>query len=81
MPFNTTIIYRSTPSLTFNLPYYLSQHFPLVEKKWGPYGLLDWKVVHFTPGPDGKEAPYQYGAILNWKVKDSFEALTASGEP
>ena len=81
MPFNTTILYPATPSLTFDMSYYQSHHFPLVEQYWRSYGLLDWQVIIFITGAGGSDPPYKYAGIIEWKDKESFERLTKSGEP
>jgi uncharacterized protein (TIGR02118 family) len=86
MPFNSTLLYANTTSLTFNMPYYLTHHFPLVTAQWGPHGLLNWQVVQFTstPGdsdnPNGSEPPYTVQAILTWRDKECFTAAMASKE-
>jgi hypothetical protein len=28
------------------MDYYLNTHMPLVQEKWGPYGLKSWKVCY-----------------------------------
>jgi hypothetical protein len=82
MPYTTLIPYPSIPTLSFNLDYYLSTHWPLVETHWRSFGLVSWSVVGpFDPLPDGKPAPYKYAAIVTWKDKESFEKLQDSGEP
>lgn len=84
MPFNTTLLYTNTKSLTFDIPYYLSHHFPLVSEKWGPHGLLDWKIVQFqsiqgkAESSNESELPYRIQAILTWRDKDSFTEVMAS---
>lgn len=52
---------------------------PLVQKNWGPYGLTDWKIVEFAPGPDGSK-PYSVQAILTWKDEESLKNALAGGE-
>ncbi|KAJ9137134.1 hypothetical protein NKR23_g9357 [Pleurostoma richardsiae] len=34
-----TVVYPATPSLQFDLEYYIAKHIPMVEKTWKPYGL------------------------------------------
>lgn len=76
MVFNTTLLYANTSTLTFDLSYYLSNHWPLVNEKWGPHGLLDWKVVQIKPTPGDSDKPqHRIGAILNWRDEASFTAL------
>ena len=57
-------------SAKFNLDYYLTNHWPLVEKLWGPQGLLNWTV---TTG--GKDTGYSVQATLVWESLEAFENL------
>ena len=52
---------------------------PLVQKHWAQYGLTDWKVVEFNPGPDGSK-PYSVQAILTFKDGEALKAALGSGE-
>ena len=81
MPFTTTLIYPNTPKLNFNADYYASTHWPLVEKHWRSFGILDWEAHEVGKLPDGSNPPYTYVAIINWKDKASFESLQKSGQP
>lgn len=63
-----TILYPSGSDATFDMKYYLSTHMPLVQEKWGPEGLLAWKVLEF----DGK-AGYSVQATLEFPDVDTFQ--------
>jgi len=54
----------------FNMEYYNSKHMPLIEKLWGPQGLLSWTV---TTGDKG--ADYHVQATLVWESIEAFENL------
>lgn len=68
-----TILYPSGSDVKFDMKYYLSTHMPLVQEKWGPEGLLAWKVLEF----DGK-AGWGVQATLEFKDVETFQKA-ASG--
>jgi len=50
------------------MDYYMSSHMPLVQKKWGSYGLKSWKVINF--GPDAEycvQATLEFGSMEEFK--------------
>ncbi|KAK5051622.1 hypothetical protein LTR84_003274 [Exophiala bonariae] len=77
---HATVLYPGDAQ--FDLKYYLSTHLPLCEKGWKELGLVDWKVIEYTPGPDGSK-PYAIGALLSWESLESigkaFEAEATKG--
>ncbi|KIV97077.1 hypothetical protein PV10_00872 [Exophiala mesophila] len=77
MSANATVLYPAEGDSTFDLDYYLKTHMPLVAEKWGPYGLKNWTVVKFNPGPDGSQT-YTYGAILTWDSAESIGKAVSS---
>ncbi|KAJ9616479.1 hypothetical protein H2200_000198 [Cladophialophora chaetospira] len=84
MVFNATVLtldfhlqYPAESDSTFDLKYYLSSHMPLVNKKWNEYGLKDWKIIEFQPGPDGSK-PYSIGAVLTWESADGVNKALSS---
>lgn len=50
------------------MSYYLTSHMPLVEKLWGPQGLISMTV---TTGTD--DADYLVQATLVWESMDAWE--------
>ena len=68
-------IYPKSAASTFNMEYYLNTHWPLVEKLWGPQGLLSWSV---TTG--GEEADYHVQAVVFWESLDVVKNLTSVEE-
>ena len=53
----------------------MKTHMPLVESHWKQYGLEDWRVVEFGPGPDGSQ-PYSVQAILTFKDAQSMQTAS-----
>ncbi|KEZ45516.1 hypothetical protein SAPIO_CDS1840 [Scedosporium apiospermum] len=71
MTTTVTVSYESGPK--FDIDYYVTKHFAIVEEKWGPLGLLSWEVLQFDEGQQ-----YQVQAILRWKSTEAFEAASAN---
>ena len=55
--------YQAAPGGHFNIDYYGTTHFALVEKHWKKEGLLSWNVVSFI-GDD--TAPFHVLAEMVW---------------
>ncbi|KAH9826877.1 Ethyl tert-butyl ether degradation [Teratosphaeria destructans] len=68
-----TVLYPK--GVTFNMDYYLSTHMPLVQSKWGQYGLVHWKVLQFR-----EEDPYLVQATLEFESTDAFGKAAAGPE-
>lgn len=66
---NATVLYPGDAK--FDLKYYLDHHLPLCDKGWKEFGLLDWKVIEYSPGPDGSK-PYSVGALLTWESAEGI---------
>ncbi|KAI5856699.1 hypothetical protein GGS23DRAFT_588786 [Durotheca rogersii] len=60
----------------FDMDYYLATHMPLVQLKWAPLGLKNWKVIEFT----NPEAPYSVQAVLEWEDATQFAKASATPE-
>ena len=67
---------KTSDAIKFNMPYYLSTHMPLIDKVWGPHGMLRWSITEF-PDPDpfsGQAPPYRVQTTLHWKSVEDFKA-------
>ena len=75
MTLTVTVMYPNTPGSKFDMDYYLSSHFDLVGKLWGPK-LQSVRAVKGmgTPDPD-TPAPYQVMAILEVENMDVLHSL------
>ncbi|KAF7948655.1 hypothetical protein EAE96_007851 [Botrytis aclada] len=70
-----TVIYPKTETSTFGSDYYITTHMPLVQEKWGPYGLTNWIVTKLD-----ESGGYTYQTILWFESKRAFgEAVAAEG--
>jgi uncharacterized protein (TIGR02118 family) len=70
---------KSGDAITFDMPYYLSKHMPLIDKVWGPHGMIRWNITEF-PEKDplnGEPLPYRVQTTVYWKSIDDFKAAMA----
>ncbi|KAL5315242.1 hypothetical protein ACEPPN_017893 [Leptodophora sp. 'Broadleaf-Isolate-01'] len=81
MPANTTIMYADIEGDGwFDIKYYVSTHMPLVEEKWGPYGLLGWQVLKFVTPEGGEKPQYSIMALCTWETVDGAKRAVAALE-
>jgi uncharacterized protein (TIGR02118 family) len=69
MTFTSIVLYPRRENATFDLAYYKATHMPLVQKLWGPHGLLSWSVTELAPG---SPAPYSILGTLVWKDAEAY---------
>jgi len=68
MPFSTYVAYPNKPGSRFDVEYYTTKHFAVVDKLWRPLGLQSWNVTSF----DGDvTAPYLILTQFIWKDADA----------
>lgn len=60
---------------TFDMAYYKSTHMPMVQEKWGKYGLKSWKVIKF-----GDDSPYAVQATLEFGTIKEFQDAASGPE-
>ncbi|KAI5371002.1 putative EthD domain-containing protein [Septoria linicola] len=68
-----TVVYPQ--GAKFNMDYYKSTHMPLVQAKWGKYGLKSWKVIKFAD-----DAAYTVQATLEFENIKAFQDAASSPE-
>jgi uncharacterized protein (TIGR02118 family) len=66
-----SVLYKQ--GTTFDMDYYRSTHMPLVQEKWGPYGLKSWQVIQLPP-----DSPYIVQATLEWDSAEDVQKAQAS---
>ena len=66
-----SVLYPKTATSTFNLDYYKTTHKDLVLKAWSGVGLKSITITKY-----GKDAPYSYGAYLEWDSLEAFDKAT-----
>jgi len=62
VPHTVFVGYHHAPNPRFNVEYYGTTHFALVEKHWKPQGLLKWNVVAL----EGNDSPFHVIAEMVW---------------
>ncbi|RDW58905.1 hypothetical protein BP6252_13381 [Coleophoma cylindrospora] len=77
MTFTVTILYPNKEDTIFNMKHYLDVHMPLAEKMWKPAGLLEWKLVEYSTGPDEKKPTFCVSNTMLWKDSASYYAASA----
>jgi len=78
MPFHATVLYPNEDDTKFDLDYYLKTHMPLVQERFGKYGMKGWEVVEYKPGADGAKPKFAIGATLIWEAPDHLAAALSS---
>lgn len=80
MPYHVVVFYPNDDDLKLDTTYYLQTHMPMVQEKFGQYGLQGWEAVEFNRdvGADGEKAPYALQAVLIWdKAEDVAKAMSS----
>ncbi|OAL05482.1 hypothetical protein IQ06DRAFT_69090 [Phaeosphaeriaceae sp. SRC1lsM3a] len=70
--FTSTVLYKRTPDLKFDLDYYLAHHIPLCLRLWKPRGVLDCRVVEAAPDQE-----YAYICTMMWGDESEFKTAFA----
>jgi uncharacterized protein (TIGR02118 family) len=79
--FVVMVMYPTTPGGRFDMEYYIKTHMKLVQARWQPMGLQDWKVLRSTGTADGSEPPYQVTAMLTFASQAEFKAAGRAHAP
>jgi uncharacterized protein (TIGR02118 family) len=73
------VSYPNQPGSRFDLDYYLTKHMPMVDQKFGPFGLssatADQGIAGGTPG---SSAQYQMQAMLMFPTIEQMQAAMAA---
>jgi uncharacterized protein (TIGR02118 family) len=64
-------VYPTSSASSFNVDYYFSHHLPLVQKIWGPEGLLSWTASKGVEGAD-----FFLQVTLVWESIAAYENST-----
>ncbi|KGO44095.1 Dimeric alpha-beta barrel [Penicillium expansum] len=80
MAFTITVLFPNVPDAKYDIDYYTAHHMPLIKQHWTKYGVQDWSVTTFAPGPDGAQPPYTFGSVVVWENKEGVDKAFASPE-
>jgi uncharacterized protein (TIGR02118 family) len=76
MTFTVTVLFPNEPDAKYDFNCYISKHMPLIQERWGKYGVESWSATQFTDELDGLASPYAFGSIVEWddqsQVKIAF---------
>lgn len=80
MAFTVTVLFPNEPDAKYDFDYYVSKHMPLIQEKWGKYGVKSWSATQFTNGLDGSPSPYAFGSIVEWEDESQVKIAFAGPE-
>jgi uncharacterized protein (TIGR02118 family) len=63
---------------TFNMEYYIHTHLPMVQKKFGPFGLRKIEVDQGIEGPGGASSPFFAIGYLYFDALADFQKCYAA---
>ncbi|RSL53506.1 hypothetical protein CEP54_010352 [Fusarium duplospermum] len=82
MTFTITVLFPNETNAKYDFDYYVSNHMPLIQERWGKYGVKSWSATQFTSGLDGSPSPYAFGSVVEWEdadqIKTAFEGPEAA---
>ncbi|KAG4293426.1 ethyl tert-butyl ether degradation EthD [Fusarium proliferatum] len=80
MTFTVTVLFPNEPDAKYDFEYYVSKHMPLIQERWGKYGVKGWSATQFTNGLDGSPGPYAFGSIVEWEDQSQVKIAFAGPE-
>ncbi|KAL2693482.1 hypothetical protein Neosp_000042 [[Neocosmospora] mangrovei] len=80
MAFTITVLFPNEPDAKYDFDYYVSKHMPLIQERWGKYGVKSWSATQFTDGLDGSPSPYAFGSVVEWGDADQVKTAFAGPE-
>ena len=78
MPTTITVMYENVDDATFDLDYYMTEHMPLVDRKFKPFGIKGWRVLKAVGTPTGEKPLYSIIANLEFDTAEQFKAAVAA---
>ena len=70
------VLYPASGGEVFDHAYYMTNHMPLVHKRWDGMGLQGAEVLRGVPGPDGAKPAFNTMTLLRFSSMDAFKAAT-----
>lgn len=76
MAVTVTVVFPNEPDAKYDIEYYMAKHMPLIETRWGKYGIKSWSATKYSNGIDGSPPLYAFGSVVTWdneeQVKTAF---------
>ena len=67
-----SVMYPTTEGKTFDFDYYTGTHMPLVQAKWGGFGVAGIQVLKGQPGPTGAAPDFVVITNLTFASLEDF---------
>ncbi|KAH6866239.1 hypothetical protein B0T10DRAFT_468057 [Thelonectria olida] len=80
MAFTVTVVFPNESDAKYDIDYYVTKHMPLIQERWGKYGVTSWSATKFTDGLDGSPSLYAFGSVVNWDNADQVKTAFAGPE-
>ncbi len=80
MPYHINAFYPNDEDLELDTAYYVKKHMPLVQEKFGQYGLKGWEIIEYGASQDGTKSPYAVQTVLIWESPEDVSKALASPE-
>ncbi|KAF5535255.1 ethyl tert-butyl ether degradation [Fusarium phyllophilum] len=80
MTLTVTVLFPNVPDAKYDFNYYVSKHMPLIQERWGKYGVKSWSATQFTNGLDDSPSPYAFGSIVEWEDQNQVKIAFAGPE-
>lgn len=74
------VLYPVLPGLDFDHDYYQTIHRAVVERDWGPCGMMSMDMTRGLARGTDSPAPYHMIAALTFPDLDSLKSALAAGE-
>ncbi len=72
-----SVMYPSDSGTKFDVDYHMQIRIPLVEARWGSFGLSDLTVLRGVPGPDGAAPGFSTMALLTFGSMQPFQLASS----
>lgn len=80
MGFQTVILYPNDEDLKFDMLYYMTKHMPMVQDKFGQYGLKSYEITKFENNEDGTKPSFVLQVVMIWEGPESMKKAMSSPE-
>ncbi|KAH6679905.1 ethyl tert-butyl ether degradation EthD [Plectosphaerella plurivora] len=80
MAVSITVVFPNEADAEYDIDYYITKHMPLIQSRWGKYGVKSWSVTKFGNGVDGSAPLYAFGSTVNWDNHEQIKTAFAGPE-
>ncbi|OLN86556.1 hypothetical protein CCHL11_08522 [Colletotrichum chlorophyti] len=80
MTITITVVFPNEADAKYDIDYYVNKHMPLIQERWGQYGVKSWSVTKFQNGADGSAPLYAFGSTVSWDNLDQIKSAFAGPE-